>query len=200
MSVNRLLAAAAGAGAVGILMLGWLLGVSPKMGEIAAADAETASAAAQNAALEQSNAELREQSESIEERRADLAELLEAVPAEAATDDFVDAVERTAVASDVVLETLTLGEGVSYGTGGAGAIPAVDGAESTAPEPLAGLVTIEVSLTVAGDPEQAMHFVDELQTGDRLLTVTQVTTDAGPPGMTTVRGYLYVLLGEGAPE
>jgi hypothetical protein len=198
MSVNRLLAAATGAGAIGILLLGWLLGVSPKLAEIAAADADTATAAAQNAALEASNAQLREQLESIVERREDLGELLEAVPAAAETDDFVDAVERTAVASDVVLQSVTFGEGVSYGTSGAGAVPVVDTEASTVPEALAGLVTVEVNLTVAGDPERAMRFVDELQTGDRLVTVTQVTTDAGPPGMTTVRGYLYVLLGDGA--
>ena len=197
MSVDRLLAAAAGAGAIGILLLGWLLGVSPKLAEISAADAETATAAAQNGALEASNAALREQLESIVERRAELGELLEAVPAEAATDDFVDAVENTAVAWDVVLQSLTFAEGVSYGTTGAGTVPVAEGV-SAAPEALAGLVTVEVNLTVEGDPSRAMRFVDDLQTGDRLLTVTQVTTDAGPPGMTTVRGYLYVLLEEGA--
>jgi hypothetical protein len=200
MSVNRLLAAAAGAGALGILLLGWFLGVSPKLAEIAAADAETSTAASQNDALEASNADLRKQLESIGERRAELAELLEAVPADAATDDFVDDVERMAVASDVTLQSVTFGEGVTYGTTGPGAVPVADSELSTVPEALAGLVTVEVNLTVAGDPERAMHFVDELQTGDRLLAVTQVTTDAGPPGMTTVRGHLYVLLGESGPE
>jgi hypothetical protein len=199
MSMNRLLAAAAGAGAIGILLLGWLLGVSPKLAEIAAADAETATAAAQNDALAASNADLRKQLESIGERRAELDELLAAVPAGAATDDFVDSVERTAVASDVTLQSITFGEGASYGTTtGPGAVPVADGTQ-TAPEALQGLVTVEVNLTVEGDPKRAMQFVDELQTGDRILTVTQVTSDAGPPGMTTVRGYLYVLLGQQTP-
>jgi hypothetical protein len=198
MSLNRLLAAAAGAGAIGILLLGWLLGISPKLAEIATADAETAAAATQNVALEASNAALRKQQESIVDRRAELEELQEAVPADAATDDFVDDVEKTAVASDVVLQSMTFGEGVTYGTTGPGAVPVVESAASAAPEQLAGLVTVDVSLTVNGDPEQAMRFVDDLQTGDRLLTVTQVTSDAGPPGMTTVRGYLYVLLGQEA--
>ncbi|MFC0680723.1 hypothetical protein ACFFGH_23065 [Lysobacter korlensis] len=201
MSINRLLAAAAGAGAIGILLLGWLLGVSPKLAEIAAADAETATAAAQNAALEASNAALRKQFESIEEHRRELEALVEAVPADAATDDFVDAVENTAIASDVVLQSISFGEGVSYGAGGAGVVPVADGAAApAAPEELAGLVTVEVNLTVAGDPARAMEFVDDLQTGDRLLTVTQVITDGSAPGMTTLRGFLYVLLGEAAPE
>ena len=198
MSVNRLLAAAAGAGAIGILLLGWLLGVSPKLAEIAAADAETATAAAQNGALEASNADLRKQLEAIGERRAELSDLTRAIPEEAASDDFVDAVERTAEGSDVTLQSLTFGEGVSYGTTGPGAVPVAD-TQATVPEALAGLVTVEVNLTVEGDPERAMRFVDELQTGDRLLTVTQVTSDVGPPGITTVRGYLYVLLGDAIP-
>ena len=200
MSVNRLLAAAAGAGAIGILLLGWLLGISPKLAEIAAADAEVAAAATRNAALEASNAQLREQMDSIGERRAELDSLVDAVPDEAATDDFVDAAEDMALMSDVVLQSISFGEGVTYGTGVDGAAPVVDGAAAAAPEELAGLVTVEVNLTVGGDSERAMEFVDALQTGERLLTVTQVTTAAGDTNTTTLRGYLYVLIADADPE
>ncbi|MDQ4137439.1 MAG: hypothetical protein M3116_01140 [Actinomycetota bacterium] len=196
MSVNRLLAAVAGAAAAVILLLGWLLGVSPRLAEVAAADAETAVARQQNAALEASNATLRKQLDSIDDRRAELASLLEAVPSDAATDDFVDAVEATADGSGVLLQSLTLGEGVVYGGTPAGAVAVVSGETATAPEELAGLVTMAVEITVTGDQRSAMRFVEELQTGDRLLSVTSVLSQAGPPESTTLKGYLYVLLGD----
>jgi Tfp pilus assembly protein PilO len=206
---------------IAVAALGWFLGIQPRLAEAAAADTQRAGVAAQNAAYEVTLADLRTRYEDIDDLRADVAELREAVPAQADYSGFVAELNTIATQAGVGIAHLTVSEASWYAsaapTAPADAPPAepTDGATPTpsptdaatappadpvgVPVPLStqfvngsNFVAIPVQIELSGDPAGFMNFVSALQLHPRLFLVTGFSSGGDVPP--TVRGLLYVLL------
>jgi hypothetical protein len=106
----------------------------------------------------------------------------------------------------VKISSITISEGVLYGTGGSGGVaapaePASGG--STAPvtpsralTPSAGLApdlyAIPITIVVSDPPAKSAVFVRKIQRAQRLMLVNSITLSAAPPS-STISGYLFVV-------
>ena len=114
MSMNRLWILGAVLLIVVVVVLGWMLGISPKLGEARAAKADQASVESQNAAFETQLAALKDQFESIGELRTELSALREAVPTGADMPAFVGQLDEIAKAHNVTLTAITVSDAQAY--------------------------------------------------------------------------------------
>lgn len=131
MSMNRLwvLGAALLIGVVAVL--GWMLGIAPKLGEVRAAKADQVAVESQNMAFATQLATLKEQFESIGELRIELAELRESVPNDADMPAFVGQLDEIADAHRVTLTAITVSDAQPYAP--VVAAPAVEAAPAEVP-------------------------------------------------------------------
>ena len=97
-----------------VVVRGWMLGVSPKLGEVRAAKADQASVESQNAAFETQLATLKDQFDSIGELRTELSALREAVPAGADMPAFIGQLDEIAKAHNVTLTAITVSDAQAY--------------------------------------------------------------------------------------
>lgn len=181
MNANRLIALALGLLTAGVLALGWLLGVAPRLAEAGQANGERALVEAQNAAHEARLAELADKFENIDEMRAELTELHEFIPDEHRLEDFLDSLDAKAATASVVLQSVTMGEALE--------VIAVDATPaSTGPV----LITIPVTVQVVGALDAVLAFTDAAQRADRIFVVNSFAWAPDEPGA-TLTGSLYVI-------
>ncbi|TFC47058.1 hypothetical protein E3T26_07370 [Cryobacterium sp. TMT1-21] len=114
MNTNRLwlLGAALAIGVVAAL--GWMLGISPKIGEARAARADRVAVEAQNTAFEAQLVTLKKQYESIDELRSELSSLRQAVPNGPDMPDFVGQLDTIAGVHGVTLSSITVSDAQPY--------------------------------------------------------------------------------------
>lgn len=179
---------------VGILALGWLLGVSPLLAQTAAADAERAGVETQNLAQQSQLAVMKADFENLDAVQQELLALQASIPAEERTEVFASAVETFAAATGVVLRSYVASEMPFLGASVDGAVTSTAGVGGVALATSAGTVyAIPVTIGVEGSPEAAMDFVRTLQAGHRLFLVNSVSFDRGGVGTATVTGYIFLL-------
>ncbi|MCC6856437.1 MAG: hypothetical protein IT189_10300 [Microbacteriaceae bacterium] len=205
---NRLWIFGAVLASIAIVVLGWVVGISPKLAEGDAAATQRQNVDSQNLAQEQANVLLKEQFSKIKTYQDELKKLQVSVPASAALDVFSDQIVTDAAANGLILTNLTSLEAAVYGGSvdptAATNPDTVKPEESTAADPnapAAGLnpsltnrfFTIGVSLKVTGGADQIFTFAKGLQGDKRLFLVTdiQFTTD-GEPGA-TITGFIFVV-------
>lgn len=189
--------------AVGVLVLGWVLGVSPLLTQADAADAERATVDQVNAVELAKLAQMKEQYEGIDDLRIDLAKLRVSLPAEADTDFVYALLNSVQGTTGAAVESITTGQAVPYGSGGEElppAEPTTDSAEAgSAPATVPSLYTVPVTITFQGvTADQVLSFVSLMQTGPRLFLVTSVSGDGA--GSSTIVAYMFVLYDENAPR
>lgn len=97
-----------------VAVLGWMLGISPNLGEARAAKAEQATVEAQNTEFEAQLATLKTQFESISELRAELADLRESVPSGPDMPAFVGQLGDIADEHRVTLSQITVSDAQPY--------------------------------------------------------------------------------------
>jgi Tfp pilus assembly protein PilO len=197
-----------------VALMGWSLGISPKLAESRDATAERVAVEAQNISYELQLATLKQQFESIDGLRVDLADLRQAVPQGANIPQFVGQLDSIALQNTVSLTTITVSDAQSYAAAlattaapeaaplaegaAAAAVPAEDaaaaGAAADAAEPVApvvapadNLIAVPISLSVEGGYQNVLDFISGLQQGERLVTVSAfgTTATADAPGMVT---------------
>ena len=218
-----------------VLILGVLLGIQPQLAAKATADQQRESVAAANASQATVLAQLEKEFEGLDDLKADLEPLRASVPTAAEMPAFVKALGILAEKSQVVLTGLTVADAVPYAPVEAvaaieeesGATPAPTSsadasAEDVAPAPAAGVppvtssqitaanfVSLTVTVAVKGSYGNALEFVNGLQTGERLVLVSGITTTAvtaaegeSSSGDVTalITGLVYVLLPDAAAE
>ena len=205
---NRLWILGAVLASIAIVVLGWVVGISPKLAEGAAADAQRQNVDSQNLAQEQANALLKDEFAKIKTYQDELKKLQVSVPATDALDVFFDQIVADSAANGVILDNLTALEAAIYGGSvdptAATNPDTVKPEESTAADPnapAAGLssaltgrfFTIGISLKVTGGADQVFALAKTLQAKERLFLVTdiQFTTD-GEPGA-TMTGFIFVV-------
>lgn len=210
MNVNRLwvLGAVLLMSVVGLI--GWSLGISPKLGESRDATAERVAVEAQNTSYELQLATLKQQFESIDGLRIDLADLRQAVPQGANMPQFVGQLDSIALQNAVTLTTITVSDAQSYApavaatappTAAPAAPPAEAAADASAPGPAAdnaapagNFIAVPISLAVKGGYQNVLDFISGLQQGQRLVTVSAFTTTANADAPGTVTGTITALI------
>lgn len=205
---NRLWVLGAVLVSIAIVVLGWFLGISPKLAEVGIATLERQSVEAQNTAQEEAIALLKLQFADIDAYEDDLKELQSSVPEESSLDTFFDTIVAESAANGLIVDNITALEGAVYGGSvdptAATDPEAVQPAEPVAADPNApaaaldpGLTgrffTVGVSIRVLGSADQVYALADNLQLGKRLFLVTDVSfnTDGEPNG--TITGFVYVV-------
>ncbi|MCP2029974.1 hypothetical protein L1277_000038 [Okibacterium sp. HSC-33S16] len=188
---------------IGILALGWFVGVNPLLQTKASTDEQKSSVEAQNTATELAIAKLKGDFESIDELRTELAGLRESIPADGQLPAFLTQLDTLASESATKVTALTVSEAIEYtapatsvvappvdeATDGAteGEAPAEPDAAAVVPEapetPTVitdtritsdNFVAIPITVTVQGDRNGARLFLDKLQHGERLFMAIQV--------------------------
>jgi Tfp pilus assembly protein PilO len=183
-------------------VLGWLLGISPKLGEARAADIERVSVEAQNSAYRTQLETLKAQFESIGELRTELATLRQAVPSEADLPEFLRQLDDIGRAHSVTFSSIQVSDAKPYtpilpsepvataeapargavALAAASPLAAADTPAVTSRVTAANFVAIPVSLTVDGGYDNVLAFIKGVQDGSRLMLVTAFNTNAAPDG------------------
>jgi len=200
-----------------IVVLGWGLGISPKLNEASATGAEWETTIAENALHEAQIVTLKKQFEQVAGLRADLSDIQQAVPGSAQMPALVAQFDSAAVGSGVVIADFTTSDAQAYDpallnvvapTGGVSAVPTTAGDAAAAVEATAvggvdpritatNFVAIPLSITVDGPYDNVLDFVSGVQNVRRLVTVTAVsTTVPNEVGIVTgtITALVYVLL------
>lgn len=199
---------------VGILALGWFVGVDPQLKAIASTDEQRVSVEAQNTATELATVKLKKDFESIDDLKTQLAGLRGSIPAESELASFLTQLDVLAAASKSKVTSLTVSEAIPYtapetstppveapvegeADGEGEEEPAADTPAEDVPEiprtitdpriNSENFVAIPVEVTVEGDRDAARAFIDELQHGPRLFMA--ITINIAPiedkPGVFT---------------
>jgi hypothetical protein len=109
--------------ALGVLGIGWVVGISPLLAAASTADGERQRIAADNAVLELRLAQLATARDELDAHRANLEDLRRALPADGAYDAYLDEVYELAASAGVAIDRVTFGDAVPFGTP-AGTVPA----------------------------------------------------------------------------
>jgi Tfp pilus assembly protein PilO len=175
-----------------ILVLGYLLGVAPKIAEAGAADAQTAQVGAANRVKVVELANLKKQFDLIEEIKASLAELQVSIPTTPEYSTWTRDLNRYADESKTNLYGATTStligastEISAPSTGGAGGAvaatpaPAASGAPSAGPSDAAPTTgetfnAVPITITVRGSYAQVTDFIRILQAGNRLVLIVSM--------------------------
>ena len=209
---NRLWILATAVISIAVIAIGWFLGVSPQLAAAKIADEQRVNTEALNVATEAEIAALKVQIEGIDDLRARLDELSLAIPSQANLSEFLTQASGLAALSGVAITDVAVADAKFYSptspevaegaeeTDDADVAPAEDApVDATA----GGLVTpenfvsIEIALKFSGGLNEYLNFLNQLQTGERLFLVTDLTFDLADDGATyqvSVTGLIYVLL------
>lgn len=189
---------------IALVVLGWVLGISPRLAEAGIAVTERQNVELQNQAQEAALALLKQQYEELDELEEELDDIQSSIPSKPATSEFFDQVLTTASAAGVAVEEIAALEGAIYG-GSVDPAAATDSElvqpadGSAAPDPtLDGSLanrffTIGVSIKVLGGADQVFSLVSALQEGERLFLVTDVDFTTGTEPRATITGFVYVV-------
>lgn len=186
-----------------IVVLGWFLGVSPKLAEASAATAQAASVASQNVALEAAVADLRATNDRIDELRDELDALRVSIPGSVRTGDLVDIISALAAAHGLEISNLTIADAYAYGSDPTDVVPdgqapaedtSGDGATDPTPVPVApeGLYTVRIVLEARSTPGDFLLFVRDLQSATRLI-IAPVAAFVADKQTGTLTAYAFVM-------
>lgn len=204
--------------AVLVVLLGWFTGIAPKLAEARTADKERANVEVTNQAHQATVLELRELDERLPELEEELEDLRVALPTDTAVSTLLGQLNELALKNSVGIESITAGTPLELeppAPDPAAPVPApaaADAPEATdAPEdppvtdapvvdaPVAlpdgtALISIPITVTVAGDKAALTAFIQSVQYGARLFLVTDLSIDIeGSGGKSTIDGLIYVL-------
>jgi Tfp pilus assembly protein PilO len=207
--------------ALGIaVIVGWFLGIAPQLQAAHDTRLERIAVEEQNLGFEARLASLEEQFAGISELEDELSELRDAVPSAGELPDFVRQVTAIATQNQVSVTSISLSDAqpfvvpeVPVATDAVteppsdkeAAATAADAAVAPATGPTTSLspdqfLAVPVTVVVEGDNDAALAFVQGLQFGDRVITVTNLSTlplaveDSDGAVTATISGLIYVLL------
>jgi len=196
MNSNRIWTLGAVLVIVGLLAATWFLGVSPQLAASTAADAERQGIEAQNAVNTATLASLKAQFAKIDELRTDLETSREVVPASVQQSILIGQIGDFAKSNDVEI-SLAAFEDPTPSIPGSSTDPELSAAfGQVSPE---SFLVVPLSMTIDGEYNDVMNFIDDLQTGTRLVLVYEVTmaegaAKAGADVSIAIAGQTFVLL------
>lgn len=172
MKSNRLWAVGTAIAIVAVLALGWVLGISPKLAELASVTASLSGVQAQNQQHQADLTRLQQQFEAIDELRAELDELKAAIPDDVDLPDFIRQLNTLAAESGVAIDSITTASPAAYSVPSTpGTTVDEEGNEVPLPAAPANLVTVSMTIKVTGAPKAILLFAQGLENGERLFFV-----------------------------
>ena len=209
MSNNKIWIVGTAVLAVVIIALSGLLGIAPRLAEAALLDEQRTAAEAVNAAHAAEIANLETEFAGISDVRAELDSYRVTLPPEEDVDAFIDYIAAAITQSGVVFDSFTGGEPQGFlptapadSSATEPVLPAgaIEGAPAASPVSPENLMTVAVSVSVAGGYAQTLEFIRLMQHGDRIFLATAITTSdptsvggASAIYETSVEGVIYVL-------
>lgn len=201
MTSNRIWVIGASLLILVVLLLGYFLGVVPKLNEAAASAEQQAQVDAQNQQSEAILSTLAGQYKNLDELSAKLAALQVQMPSSPDGSTFADELSAAADAAHVSIKSITLGEAAPFGTPAGAAAPApaptstpapvstgapTQAAPTTqaAPEP-GQLYTISVAIVLNGLPDQIADFTSRVQSGGRYFFALELNFQEATGGSTS---------------
>jgi len=178
-----------------IVVLGWGLGIAPKLTEVSTAQEELAVAVSENAVQEVRGESLKKQFEGLGALRDELAALQLSVPNSTQSPALIAEFGAISEASQVVISSISQNDAQAYDPSLAGVTTdavtattdsgAAEGAAPVAAAPAGPVVdpritatnfsAIPVTVIVEGSAAGVLDFVSGMQHGERLITVTTVS-------------------------
>jgi hypothetical protein len=186
-------------GALLIVLLGWLLLVSPQMSKASTLQAETVAAQDQTTALRAKEAALKKQAEQLPAMEAELRTLYEKLPNEAGVDALIKQIDEINRSTSMTVTEFSVdppapvalpeaaaaapapeATGGEAATGDEAAAAAAAAAAAPAPAALLSYSTVTLALKPASF-NQAVSYLNSLENLDRafLITNVDVVSDAG---------------------
>lgn len=185
----------------GVVALGWFVGAEPQLSQVNLANQERAAVEIENALHQAEIERLAEAADDLQAVSDEYYRARASVPVGIAEDEIFDQLSLLVPASGVTLVTVTIGDATLYGTeAAAGPEAGSEGAQAgTGVSNLAGPVasstySIPVSITVTGSFEQLRSLLTLVQTGTRLVLITDASFSAiEDEGSLTISGFVFAL-------
>lgn len=208
MERNRFLMIGAVLATAVVIVLGFIVGVSPQLKAAADAKAQDASVTAQNDVLRSGLVALKSKDSKMQSLTKQLAKLQSSVPTDASAPAFIDEIYAMAQKSGVTIASYGMSDAQAYvapAPAGKTTAAASAGVAPSAPVPVtnaaitsANFSIIPVTISVGGTYAQALDFLSELHNGDRLMLVTSFAGGSdssadGTAGSWVVSGSIYAL-------
>ncbi|MFM9919056.1 hypothetical protein [Lacisediminihabitans sp. H27-G8] len=203
-------------GAIALVgILGWIVGVSPILSQVASADEDRASVTSANDLNATKLVALKKQFENISVTQGELDTLRGSIPATADMPVFLRTIKEYGDAQGITLRSVAVSGVSAYvapvvaapaATAGTPAATPTPSPSASAPaagtvapsvtpaNPSSGLFVIPIQVSVSGSYDQVMAFAGALQSGPRLFLVTTLTV-ASVGGVFTgdLAGNVYAL-------
>lgn len=185
---------------IGILGVGWMIGIQPQLNKISLANQSREIVVAQNAKDEILLAKLKSDFQNIDSLKIDLARLRTSVPTQAEISAFVSELNFLANTHEVTVKSITVNDAKPYtpntGAGDGDGHPVFTDPKITSEN----FIVMPVQFSVAGNYSKVLEFVRSVQTGERLFLISNfgstgsTKSEAAGKVDSAVGGYMYVLL------
>lgn len=192
-----------------VVLVGWFLGISPRLAQVDAISLELAGVEQLNAVQEAEIAALQQQDADVSDLEDRLDDLRTAIPTSVGAENFVDEVAAVAARTGVTVTAIQFAKPGVWGvapdtaeTPASTAAPAETEVEPLEPPiPIAadGVFTVAVSIQVVGDPLAVIAFSRLLQEGDRLFLMAAFDYAVSPDKAASIGGYLFVYADPNVP-
>lgn len=174
-----------------IVVGGWFLGIQPQLDANAVAASDLELVENKNFTLEADLGNLKKEFEELDTNQARVDELRLAIPGNDKLDTFIGQLNSMAEGAGVTVSNFTSSEAAPFvpSTAAAAAIP--PGIDATT------FLTIPITITVDGERDAIMAFVGALQSGPRLMLVSDFTLSTSEDASNgLVSGLLFVYVDE----
>lgn len=215
MNRNRLWVIGVASAMIGIVVVGWLLGISPQLAAVDSTNRNRTIIINQNRVSELTLARLKQDYIGIDTLKTRIASLQVAVPASAQLSTFVTELNLLAARHKVTVKAISISDAQPYTT------PPVPPTSSNSSKTViltnpkitpTNFVVIPIQISITGVFGEVLDFVHEVQVGPRLFLVATLssktsttstsgvasvkkTTKVGPTTVdSTIGGFVYVLL------
>jgi Tfp pilus assembly protein PilO len=180
-----------------VVIMGWLLGISPIVSQASAADDQVASLNQANTASVTKLASLKSQFANIGPLDDSLSALRQSIPQDANISAFIQEINTLCSKDNVKLTSVTVNNAVVY-TAPIAPTPATPATGTSTPSPTptptpataagaavvpapagSALVVVPVTVNISGTFQDVVAFVGDIQTGSRLYLINHVSTSTG---------------------
>lgn len=183
---------------------GYFLGVAPLLDQRAAAETARQAALAQNQVLQGDIDRLERAQGDLDKYKAVAADFDALIPDAIDSQRFIRSLDAIAAANGVTITKIAIDKFMPYSPPAVD--PATEALEGAPPPYTDGRITAEnfvivpISTTIEGGWAESLAFIKQLQTGDRLVLLTDIDQTIKDGSYSTeVSGYMYVLVKPGTP-
>jgi hypothetical protein len=197
MNMNRIFGLATVLIVGAVLVLGWVLGLSPLLAQAASADEQRVAVEQTNQAETAKLTQMKAQFDRLDEIEVELAKLRISMPAEVDFDFTYRLLSAYQSQTGATVNSIQTGEALPYGVAtGAEVATTAETPNVVAPS---GFYTVPVTITFDQVPAaQVLRYASAMQNGPRLFLLTSITGDGG--GSSAITAFMFVMYDPDAPR